>query len=341
MMPPVPNNTRDPYVLYGASISLFTRKLEAALRFYDAPFRVEDKTDQNRDELESRAHTHQIPVLRTPDDWVIADTTPIIDMLDGRFPRRRLVPEGERGVLVSIVEEVLDEWVARAMVHFRWHNLENVAFVVSLLTGKPMSEEDARAFPLARWGLRACRATGTETESQQKAAEREYLSLLGVLEKQLATTRYALGDRPTAVDAILLGGLRAHTHHDPIPDLSSFPRVLAWNAEGGADAWDGSGELAAFPETTPFGAHVLALARDAYAPFVLGNADALATGRKSFHGRTYGEDVSYLARPYPELSRRMIQARIRDRLNDSARERVAAWLADLGLTGCFMPSSRV
>ena len=35
----------DPeYVIYGAPISLFTRKLEAAFRFYGAPFRMEQKT---------------------------------------------------------------------------------------------------------------------------------------------------------------------------------------------------------------------------------------------------------------------------------------------------------
>ena len=63
------------------------------------------------------------------------------------------------------------------------------------------------------------------------------------LEEQLATTRYALGDRPTAADTILLGGLRAHTNQDPIPDLSRFTRVLEWNAQPGAD-WKGDGELA-------------------------------------------------------------------------------------------------
>ena len=325
------------YVLYGAPFSLFTRKLEAAFRFYGAPFRMEQKTAENGGEIESRSGTHQVPVLRTPENWMIADTTPLIALLDDRLPSRRLVPEGPLGVLVHIVEEVLDEWFARVMVHYRWHYPENTRYVVGLILGREVSIDEAQKLPIAQWGPRACRATGTESLGQQEAAEREYLGLLDALETQLGSTRYALGDRPTAVDAILLGGLRAHTNGDPIPDLSRYERVVAWD-EKEADRWDGDGVLLPFPESTPFAAHVLDIASDQYAAFVLGNARALASGEKAFVIETYGESVSYLARPYPERSRGMIQDRIRNGLDDSERARVAEWLEKHGLTECFMPA---
>ena len=40
-----------------------------------------------------------------------------------------------------------------------------------------------------------------------------------------------------------------------------------------------------------------------YQPFLLANAEVLAAGEKAFSVKTYGEEVSYLARPYPEQSR--------------------------------------
>ncbi|MGH0030801.1 MAG: glutathione S-transferase C-terminal domain-containing protein [Myxococcota bacterium] len=327
----------DEYVIYGGPISLFTRKLEAAFRFYRAPFRNEPAQLRGEtSEVAKRADTHQIPILRTPENWVIADTTPLIDLLDGRFPARRLVPEGPAGVLVHTVEEILDEWIARTMVHYRWHHDENTRHVVSLLLGREVDIDEARAFPVAQWGPRACRATGTESPHQQKEAEREYLALMDALERQLGESRYALGDRPTAVDASLLGGLRAHTNADPIPDLSAYPRVLAWDAKE-ADDWDGDGELAPFPESTPFARHVLALGRDRYMPFLLGNARALAAGDKAFVAPAYGEEVSYLCRPYPEQSRRMLQRRIRNRLVQEDQARVLAWLEDVGLAEAFAP----
>ncbi|MBW2243484.1 MAG: glutathione S-transferase C-terminal domain-containing protein, partial [Deltaproteobacteria bacterium] len=238
--------------------------------------------------------------------------------------------------LVHVVEEILDEWFARTMVHYRWHYEQNTRAVVSMILGREVGAEEAREFPLAQWGPRACRATGTESLHQQQMAEEEYHALMEVLERQLGETPYVLGGRPTAVDAILLGGLRAHTNADPVPDLSGYPRVVKWDKEN-ADLWDGSGELASFPESSSVARHILQVGRDQYAPFVLGNAAALAAGEKAFTIETYGEATSYLARPYPEQSRRFVQLRIRDQLEPEEQRTVLAWLETVGLQASFAP----
>lgn len=329
---------RDEYVIHGFPRSLFTRKLEAAFGFYGMPFRRVPRGTGVDDELGRRAGTHQIPILETPERWALADTTPILGLLDSRVPSRALFPSGPLGVLVHVIEEILDEWFARVMVHYRWHYAENTRDVIEALAGKALTLEEARAHPLAQWGPRACRATGTEDPAQQEAAEREYLAMLDALEHQLASTRFALGDRPTAVDAILLGGLHAHTNADPVPDLSAYERVVAW-AEGGAAASSEAawGELRPFPESTPFARHLLGVGATQYAPFVVANAEARSAGEKVFEIETYGENVTYLARDYPEASRRLIQSRIRDQLCDAERAEVEGWLREAGLD-CFLPS---
>ena len=115
----------DAYVVYGWQRSYFTHKLMAALRFYGADWSFREKTRDNADEVRLRADTHQIPVLHTPENWMIADTTPLLHLLDGRFPNRRLFPAGPLGLLVQIVEEYFDEWIARTTVHWRWNYPEN------------------------------------------------------------------------------------------------------------------------------------------------------------------------------------------------------------------------
>ncbi len=316
------------YTIYGGELSLFTRKLEAAMIFYGADHRVLAKNPANSELIELRAGTHQVPVLHTPENWMIADTTPLIRMLDGRFAERALFPADELGVLVHVLEEHFDEWIARVMVHYRWHYPESAKFAAAKIAD---GNQDA-AERILSWGPRACRATGTESPHQREAAEAEYLRVLTAAEAQLKDTAYLLGDRPTALDCIVLGGLRAHTYMDPDPKrvVSGFPTVVEW-AQSRADRWDGSGELAPFPRSTPFAQAVLGEMADTYAPFVLANRDAQAAGAKAFRCDTYGEEVSYLSRPYPELARNMVIERI-SKLNSPA---VADWLKAHRLAATF------
>ncbi|MFW6085998.1 MAG: glutathione S-transferase family protein, partial [Myxococcota bacterium] len=185
------------------------------------------------------------------------------------------------------------------------------------------------------WGRRACRATGVSEETQQRAAEAELDGLLEALEAQLARTPYALGSRPTAVDAVLLGALRAHFLNDPTPSAryGKLERVRAWALR--THAWDGTGELPPFPETTPFGQRALEVVAQQYRPFVLANARALAAGDKAFTATTYGEEVSYRTRPYPERSRQMVRGRVAHRLDSAERREVDAWLQAHGLAEVF------
>jgi glutathione S-transferase len=317
------------YTIYGGELSYFTRKLEAAMIFYGADFDLKPKPP----EAEARSGTHQVPVLHTPENWMIADTTPLMHLLDARFPQRRMFPGGPLGVLVQVIEEYFDEWIARTMVHYRWHYEESAVFASERMAGGN-AEAAAR---VRSWGPRACRATGTDSELQQRACEEEYRRMLDALEAQLGQTKYALGDRPCAVDCILLGGLRAHTNMDPTPKkmVAGYSRVLAW-AEDEADNWDGSGELAVFPESTPFAQFVLGEMTSTYLPFVMGATEAVAAGAKAFHVETYGEDVSYLTREYPVRSREMIREEIAG-LNNSDRDAIVSWLNEVGLSECFAP----
>ena len=277
--------------------------------------------------IESRSGTHQVPVLHTPENWMIGDTTPIMHLLDERYPSRRMFPVGPAGVLVQALEEYFDEWVARTMVHYRWHYPESAEFA-SLKMAEGNSEVAER---VRSWGPRACRATGTDSEVQRQAAEDEYRRIIEAAEHQLTNTRYLLGDRPTAVDCIVLGGLRAHTLMDPDPKrvYTDYAEVVAFS-EGSRDAWDGSGEID-FSQPTEFTEFVARGMVSTYQPYIIANRDAQRAGAKAFHASIYGEDVSYLSRPYPERSRQMIVNRLTGLPND-AREWVSSWFQERGLT---------
>ncbi|MEM9757996.1 MAG: glutathione S-transferase family protein [Pseudomonadota bacterium] len=322
----------DRYVVYGWQRSYFTHKLTAALHFHQLPWEYRDKTAENADELRLRSGTHQIPVLHTPENWMIADTTPLLQLLDGRNPQRRLFPAGADGLRVQILEEYFDEWIARTTVHWRWNYPENH----ELLSMDAAHGDREAAQALVTWGGKVCRATGVSSEIQQRAAEEEYHRIMAAAEEQLVATTFLLGNRPTAVDCIVLAGLRAHFLYDPAPRKAlegRYPRVLEWCCEK-ADNWPGDGELEDLGENA-FSAFVREEMANTYAAFSIGNRQALSKGARAFVVPMYGEDVSYLARPYIEQSRRMIADRIEAELDAQAQQSLRDWLGSAALIDCF------
>ena len=331
-----------PYLIYGLRRSYFTRKLEAAFQLMGLPFAYRPKDATIAPDVEAGAGTHQIPALQAPDGTWTADTTPIIARLGPLAGAHALIPDSPEGIVVRLVEEWLDEWLPRAVIHYRWNYADNAVLSSThmseeILPGGPSSSQRAIAQGIADWGRRAARALGVDSPHQQATAEAEVAQLMDVLEAQLATTRFALGDRACSADATLLGALNAHLLAEPVTRarLSGCVRVQAWARQPRPSA-PGS-RLPPFPSVTPFTDHVLTAMAGTYSAFLVGNAAALAAGQKAFTIDAYGQPQSYRARQYPEASRQMIQAAV-VALCSEDRARVEAWLAARGL-GVFLPAA--
>ncbi|MEH6516352.1 MAG: glutathione S-transferase family protein [Halioglobus sp.] len=324
------------YSVFGSHQSLFTRKLVAALNFYNIAHEFMTKRGSGLESMiEERSGTHQIPILGTPENWMLADTTAIFAVLDARFTRRRMFPLGVGGLLVHLIEEVFDEWISRVMVHYRWHYPDSAAYASDQMCGGDPGIADI----LLTWGPKACRATGTELPIHQLAAEKEYQGLLAAMEKQLQSTKFLLGNKPTAVDCAALGGLHAHILNDPDPAkmVRSYPRVVSWAEQHTNNPVDIESAETAGVEVTSFAVHVLQNIAPAYSDFVLANKEALEKKNKSFKIHTCGNEASYLTRPYPELSRQMVVSRISHQLDREAQRTSESLLRQYDLHECFLP----
>jgi glutathione S-transferase len=337
-----------PFILYGFELSYFTRKMEAALTLHGVPFRRRSKTVLNRRRLERATGTRKVPVVRSPDGRYLSDTTPMIDHLDELDPVRRLVPDGLDGVVVRLVEEWLDEWFPRTVLHFRWQQPDSTAAAaaglareaVPWLPGLLRRPIERR---IAAWGARACRALGLEHPSQQRAARDEAAAVWQALERQLERSRYALGDRPTVVDAVLIGALRGHFLADPAPrrELERLVRVREWAER--ADRWDGSCRQLPFPERTAFADVILERMAGGYRGWLLAHADALDRGERVFTAAVGGQSLQFrtLRPPDPVSSRDYLVDRIRGDLSVEQRSVVAAWLDEIGLADVFPIGARL
>jgi len=224
--------------MYGAEFSLYSGKLRAYLRAKGIPFTEKSPSVWTyRRFIVPRTGVRFIPVLHTPEDEVLQDTTAIIDALEPRFPERGVYPAGPRQRLVSVLLELYgDEWLLIPAMHYRWNFPEaNEPFI--------HDEFGRMAFPWfpkfvrRRLGRRiGARFAGFlpalgVTEATIPGIEQSWQALLAELDAHFSLHPYLLGARPSIGDFGLIGPLYAHLYRDPYPGRlmrERAPAVAAW-----------------------------------------------------------------------------------------------------------------
>lgn len=220
------------YTLIGNELSLFTRKLEAQLRFQQIPWQWQFKTQERGAALEARAGTHFIPLLLTPEKWLLHDTIAIGPLLNDRFRTRPVIPDTPvQRACCFILEDACNHWLAKHAVHSRWCYPENVAwvgprFAANMLLDRsieqPLSEAELAeyatmgAMMYESFGANACAVNGVGAD-QADAVQGDFARLMDTLATHFANFDFLLGPRPCLADFALAGASRAHFLTDPTP----------------------------------------------------------------------------------------------------------------------------
>jgi glutathione S-transferase len=197
------------YELIGSEMSFFSRKLEAQLRFQHIPWRWQFKTEQRKAVLEARAGTHFVPLLLTPDKWLIHDTITIGPLLSDRFRDRAVIPETPlQRSCCFILEDAFNHWLGRVCVHSRWCYPDNVAWVglrfganmmMNRSIDEPLSDsEQEQLAPIGPkmykdFGKNVCEVNGVGPD-QTTAVQTDFKNMLGALALHFATNDFLLGD---------------------------------------------------------------------------------------------------------------------------------------------------
>lgn len=220
------------YKLIGQELSLFTRKLEAQLRFQRLPWRWHFKTQERTPDIEARAGTHFVPLLETPDNWLIHDTIAIGPMLSRRYPAYAVVPQTPlQRASTFILEDFFNHWLGRSAIHSRWCYPENVKWVglrfgatlaLDRHIDEPLSPEEQEQIAgigqmmYQGFGKNVCDYNGVPVE-QSAAVQADFGVMLGVLAEHFKHNDFLLGPRPCIADFALAGASKAHYITDPEP----------------------------------------------------------------------------------------------------------------------------
>ena len=225
----------SPYRLYGGEISYYSGKVRAYLRYKGTPFEEYRATrDIYKEIILPRVGWPVIPVVVTPDDQTLQDSTDIIDALELRFPEPAVYPEGPCQKLAALLLEVYgDEWLKIPAMHYRWnHNTDWIIREFGRLSRPDASPEEQDEI-----GERTCRpfrgslpALGVSDQTIP-AIEASYEALLRDLDAHLREHPFLLGSRPSIGDFGLIGPLYAHQYRDPASGALMerlAPAVVAW-----------------------------------------------------------------------------------------------------------------
>ena len=220
------------YTLIGQELSMFTRKLEAQLRYQHIPYQWEIKSQEKSAAVNARVGTHFIPILKTPDGWMLNDTISIGPFLHDRFNNCPVIPgaSAQRGACF-VLEDFFNHWYPRHALHSRWCYPENVVitgqrFGNNVLLGKHIDAElsdkeklqikDFGEVMHSSFGAAACEVQGAGPEKSD-AIKADFARLLNLLVDHLTNNKFLLGDRACLADFALAGPFAAHFLLDPEP----------------------------------------------------------------------------------------------------------------------------
>jgi glutathione S-transferase len=274
----------DTYEVYGALGSPYSLKMRAVMRYRRLPH-IWCAVGLNA-EVRGRVKVPVIPVIRFgPDDWR-NDSTPMIQALEARHAERRLIPDDPADAFLALlIEDMADEWLTKAMFHYRWAPVEDQlpnAFTLAQQAqlGQPRAqiERAARMMCERQVGRMALVGCTPENAPLIEAAARRILQLV---DTHVGEGLWLFGPRPSLAEFGLYGQL-SQLIRDPTPRAMvrrDFPAAFTW-----VETLDDASGLEPGPWRDPGGpasaalAGLCALASEVYLPFLAANAKALAAG---------------------------------------------------------------
>ena len=292
--------------LHGLKLSYFTGKLEAYLRARGIAFTFVEMDLADFRRCAQATGVAQMPQLRLPDGTWLTDTSAIIARMEDMDPGPGFRPCTATGAFLSrLLEDAFDEWLWRPALYYRWAFAED-----SRLMGRQIARTLMRDVPGPLW-LRTLVITARQTREYLRgdgvtrrngpALERQYRTVLELLEPALARRPFLFGDRPCEADFGLFGPMFRHFSSDPTPAAilrDRAPNVLGWTAR----LW--AATPATLEDSAPVGDPpddldpLLTCISGDYLPYLEANLQAVADGVRRVRFESFGGVFDVDASPY-------------------------------------------
>ena len=258
--------------LLGVPGSPYTRKMLAALRYRRIPYRLLIGSHSIPTDL-PKPKPQLLPTFyfNKGDGSIepVVDSTPLIRRFEQDYDSRKIVPSDPAiAFLDYLLEDFADEWLTKAMFHYRWHfaaDANQAAEILPRWSVEPMTEavlEPIKTFVKERQISRLYVVGSNDTTAA--VIEASYRRFLDAMKQHLEHHSFLMGARPGVSDFAIYGQLTQLARFDPTPmaiALATAPRVFAWTevmddlsgVEPGAFDWVSREDRSIYTEGSVYG----------------------------------------------------------------------------------------
>lgn len=343
-----------PLELMGVPGSPYTRKMLALLRYRRIPYRLLPTTrhlinpEFDRYPLRPEPRIPLLPTFYLRDEngveQAVCDTSPVLRSLELCHKERPVIPDNSVLALInSIIEDYADEWLTKAMFHYRWTYQADILKAGEILprwgnisaSEKEISlrSDEIRALQISRLSYVGSNATTGD------CIEQSFKRFLSLLDNHLIDMPFILGKRPSSCDFAVFGQLSCLALFDPTPQqliVENHPRIYAWTEVledlSGYETLHGD-----WLETVSLPQSLQALLKEIgrlYAPYLLANAKAVKEGDELLRMELDGGLWEQSPFPYQVKCLQWIGEEYSS-LNQSQKNEIQKLLADSGLLSLF------
>ena len=316
------------YIVIGSEESPYSVKVRSYFRYKGIPHEWRQRGEAG-ELFDKHARLPLVPLVVTPDDTGIQDSTPIIETMESRYPDPGIHPGGAvSGFVSALLEEFGDEWGNKWMFHMRWaREIDQVTVSRRFAANAPAGEIDAVARTIReRMVPRVWFVGSNEVTAPQ--IEQSFADVLPLLDAHLTSRPYLFGGRPAFGDFGLWGQIY-EAGRDPTAGalVAGNPNVVAW-IERMLDP-DNLGDFEDWQALEPT---LLPILKDQVAgvflPWDVANAQAIAAGADEFEVMLKGQRWTQKPQKYHARSLAALKARYAEVAADAELDAV------LTATGC-------
>jgi len=336
----------------GAPGSPYTRKMLGLMRYRNIPYRFERQQmpgDQDPDvKVRPAAKVPLMPTFYMKDengnDIAVTDSSPLIRRFEQEYSGRHVIPSDPALAFIDmLLEDYADEWLTKAMFHYRWAFPDDIKKAGSILPRwHAISTPEEQVVGMSQWiserQVSRLSYVGSN-ETTRPVIEESFKRFIDVLNKHLEQQPFLMGRRPGSSDFAVYGQLTCLALFDPTPQaiiLERAPRVYAWVEvmEDMSGYQVSDTDWADIDQPSQTLKYILSEVGRIYVLYMKGNAQAVMSKAEQVQVTLDGKPWQQNPFPYQakclEWLREVYQA-----LSDADRTRVHRVLCDTGVLDLF------